>query len=203
MVARLGLSRSAPYDNQRAMANVLTVGRTALVAPFAALFFLNAPWAMQAALVLFAIAALTDLFDGMVARARKETSALGAALDPLADKLLVAAAMILLVMNGVISGPAVVAALVIVIREILVAGLREALALRANSLPVTRLAKWKTAFQMIAVAALIAGAPGGFAPDLRGEAGVLWIAAALTFWTGADYAWRSFALLGGKTRADR
>ena len=88
------------------MANALTLARIALIAPFAAVFLINAPWNMTAALAIFIIAAATDFLDGRIARARGETSALGAALDPLADKLLIAAALILLVRNGVIAGPA-------------------------------------------------------------------------------------------------
>ncbi|NWG71176.1 MAG: CDP-diacylglycerol--glycerol-3-phosphate 3-phosphatidyltransferase [Parvularculaceae bacterium] len=175
------------------MANILTLGRILLVLPFAALFFIDRPFAMAAAFVLFTVAALTDLLDGWVARARNETSALGAALDPIADKLLLAAALLLLTRNGVISGTAVVAALAILLREIGVAGLREALAQRRLALPVTRLAKWKTAAQLIAVAVLIAAAPGSIAPATVAGAGtaLLWLAAALTLWTGAEYAFRA------------
>ncbi len=172
------------------MANLLTIGRILLIIPFTALFFVAWRPAMIAALLIYVLAALTDLFDGMVARARGETSAVGAALDPLADKLLVAAAILLLTKNGVIAGPAILAALIILLREMLVAGLREALAGQGRALPVAPLAKWKTAAQMLATASLLAVAPSG----LAGAAfipianGLLWIAAALTFWTGADYA---------------
>lgn len=180
------------------MANLLTIGRILLIVPFAALFFADWPSAMSAAFAVFVIASVTDLFDGWVARARNETSALGAALDPLADKLLVAAALLLLTRNGVIAGASVVAALAILLREILVAGLREALRGRDGALPVTRLAKWKTAAQMTAIAALLAAAPGGIAPNLlEGVApALLWLAAALTLWTGAIYAFAAIRALG-------
>jgi CDP-diacylglycerol--glycerol-3-phosphate 3-phosphatidyltransferase len=182
------------------MANLITLARVALIAPFAAMFFVNATWAMTAALVIFLVAASTDFLDGYVARARGETSALGAALDPLADKLLVAAALILLIRNGVIAGAGVAAAIVIVLREILVGGLREAVTLKGGRLPVTGLAKGKTALQLIAIGLLLASAPGG----LLGEgarafaSGVFWLAAALTLWTGADYSWRAAELLKGR-----
>jgi cardiolipin synthase len=166
-----------------------------LIAPFAATFFIDAPWAMQAALVVFVLAALTDFLDGRIARARNETSALGAALDPLADKLLIAAALLLLTRNGVIAGASTIAALTILLREIMVGGLRESLG--AAAMPVTRLAKWKTAAQTLAVGLLIAGAPGGLAEGKLDPAPVtaLWAAAVLTFWTGAEYVASAAALL--------
>lgn len=181
------------------MANLITLARIGLIAPFAAMFYLSAPWAMTAALVIFLIAASTDFLDGMVARARGETSALGAALDPLADKLLVAAALILLIRNGVIAGAGVFAALIIILREILVSGLREAVAQRGRTLAVTGLAKWKTAAQLVAAGLLLASAPGGpFGEGLRPFAsGLFWIAAVLTFWTGAEYALKAAAILRG------
>ncbi|MFN3960200.1 MAG: CDP-diacylglycerol--glycerol-3-phosphate 3-phosphatidyltransferase [Parvularculaceae bacterium] len=184
------------------MANLLTLARIALIIPFAAMFFIAAPSAMSAALAIFVVAASTDFLDGWVARARGEASALGAALDPLADKLLIAAALILLIRNGVIAGMGVVAALVIILREILVGGLREAVAIAGGRLPVTPLAKGKTASQMVAAGLLLAAAPGG----VLGEAarplasGVFWLAAVLTFWTGAGYASAAAAFLRGADR---
>ncbi len=179
------------------MANYLTAARIALIAPFAAMFFISAPSAMLAAFAIFAIAAATDFLDGRIARARGETSALGAALDPLADKLLVAAAIILLIRNGVIREWTVVAALVIVLREILVGGLREALGRSGDALPVTGLAKIKTSVQLLAIGLLLAAAPGGIAPASIAPAAIalFWIAALLTAITGADYTRRAIALL--------
>lgn len=184
------------------MANALTLARIALIAPFAAVFLINAAWNMTAALAIFTVAALTDFLDGRIARARGETSALGAALDPLADKLLIAAALILLLRNGVIAGPGVIAVLMILLREILVSGLREAVSGRGAALPVTGLAKWKTAAQLFAVGALLAAAPGGLvgAPLLPYAAGLLWLASVLTFWTGADYAVRAARILRRRDR---
>lgn len=179
------------------MATLITLARIALIVPFAAMFFIAAPWAMTAALAIFIVAAATDFLDGYVARARGEVSALGAALDPLADKLLIAAALILLIRNGVISGAGVVAALVIILREILVGGLREAVTGAGGALPVTALAKGKTAAQLIAAAMLLAAAPGGAVGEsLRPLAsGLFWLAAVLTFWTGAEYAAKATAFL--------
>jgi CDP-diacylglycerol--glycerol-3-phosphate 3-phosphatidyltransferase len=175
------------------MPNLITMARIFLVVPFAAMFFIDAAWAMTAALVIFAIAAFTDFLDGWLARKTGKTSALGAALDPIADKLLVAAALVLLVRNGVVREWGVIAALIIILRELFVAGLREALAARGHSLPVSALAKWKTTFQIVAIGFLLASAPGGFAGEgIRPVAsGLFWVAAILTFWTGADYAFRA------------
>jgi cardiolipin synthase len=178
------------------MANLLTLFRMLLVVPFAALFFIDWRHAMTAAFILFAAASLTDLLDGWVARARNEVSALGAALDPIADKILIAAALLLLTRNGVIAGWGVAAALIILVREILVSGLREALAARRLALPVTTLGKLKTTAQILAVAALLLGAPGGLAPAaaVAGKA-LLALAALLTLWSGADYALRAVKAL--------
>jgi len=179
------------------MANLLTLGRIALVIPFTFAFLANTSWGIKAAFVIFVIAAMTDFLDGWVARARGEVSALGATLDPLADKLLIAAALILLVRNGVIHSAGVIAVLVIILREILVTGLREAVVARGGALAVTTLGKWKTTAQLIAAGLLIAAAPTG----LIGEAarplasGLLWLAAILTFWSGADYTVRAARFL--------
>ncbi len=182
------------------MANLITLGRIALIIPFIWAFLTNAPWNMIAAFVIFVIAALTDFLDGRVARARGEVSALGAALDPLADKHLNASALILLMRNGVIAGAGVIAVIIIILREMLISGLREAIAQRGGSLKVTRLAKWKTTAQLTAAGLLLAAAPQGFIGEaLRPFAsGVFWLAAVLTFWTGADYAYRAARQLRAK-----
>ncbi|MCB2113901.1 MAG: CDP-diacylglycerol--glycerol-3-phosphate 3-phosphatidyltransferase [Parvularculaceae bacterium] len=171
------------------MANWLTLSRIILIAPFAAIFFINAPWAMNAALAVFILAAVTDFLDGRIARSRNETSALGAAIDPLADKLLVAASILLLVRNGYIHNADFIAALIILLREILVGGLREALGPTGAVLKVSALAKWKTTAQLIAIALFLASAPGGILPASSSQAAsaVLWIAAILTAITGAQY----------------
>lgn len=185
------------------MANVVTFARMLLVAPFAAMFFVDWPPAMIVALAIFVVAAATDFLDGWIARARGEVSALGAALDPVADKLLVAAALVLLVRNGVIRDLGVAAALVILLREIFVGGLREAVSAQGLSLPVTALAKWKTAVQLAAIGLLLGAAPGGLAGGKLSALadGALWAAAALSLWTGADYARRGVAALQAPERA--
>lgn len=181
------------------MANLITLARIGLIIPFIVSFTWNAGWNMNAALIIFVVAALTDFLDGWVARARNETSALGAALDPLADKLLITAALILLARNGVINGIATYAMLAIILRELLISGLREAVAQNNGSLPVTKLAKWKTTVQIIAVGLLLAGAPNGLIgqPILPLATGFLWFAAVLTVWTGGLYALHATRFLRG------
>lgn len=178
------------YGNNSEMANIFTLSRMALIIPFVAMFFIAAPWGLNAALAIFVVASVTDFLDGRIARARGEVSALGAALDPLADKLLITTALILLARNGVIHGAGIIAVIIIILRELLVSGLREAFTAKGGSLAVTGLAKMKTAAQLIAAGVLIAAAPGGLIGPPAALAGtsLLWFAAVLTFWTGADYA---------------
>jgi CDP-diacylglycerol--glycerol-3-phosphate 3-phosphatidyltransferase len=141
------------------------------------------------ALGVFAVAGITDYFDGYLARAWSQQSALGRMLDPIADKLLVAACLLMLVADRTISSWSIWAAIVILSREILVSGLREYLAELRVSVPVSAIAKWKTTLQLVAVGFLIAG-PAGEAvlpgTTLIGLV-LLWIAAVLTLWTGWDY----------------
>jgi len=179
------------------MANIITLARIALIIPFSTFFLLDVSWGMKAAFIIFVIASITDFLDGYIARARGEVSALGAALDPLADKLLIAAALILLVRNGVIRDVGVIAVIIIIMREILVSGLREAVTAKGASLPVTNLAKWKTTAQLIAAGLLLASAPSSFVAGgwPLFATGVLWLAALLTFWTGSDYAYRAAQIL--------
>ena len=171
------------------MANLITLSRIIAVIIFVGVFTMNTSWNMTAALCVFILAALSDAVDGWVARRFGEESRLGAALDPIADKLLITAALILLIGNGVISGPEVYAAIAIPFREILASGLREALAADGAQMPVTRLAKAKTVAQSLAIALLIATAPSGLLSPQAAIIGdlTLWIAAGLTIWTGLVY----------------
>ncbi|MEO0400626.1 MAG: CDP-diacylglycerol--glycerol-3-phosphate 3-phosphatidyltransferase [Pseudomonadota bacterium] len=186
------------------LANQITLARIALIGPLIIAFTWNAPWNMTAALVIFTIAALTDFVDGWIARRRNEVSALGAALDPIADKLLVATVLVLLVKNGVIGGGHVIAVLIILLRELFISGLREAVARTNNALPVTGLAKGKTTFQLIAAGLFLAIAPGGVIANDTGLRNialiVLWVAALLTFWTGLQYAMSATRLLTAPKR---
>ena len=173
--------------------NVLTLSRIAAIPLLVLLMALHAPALDFSACVVFAIAGITDYLDGRIARDRRQTSDFGRMLDPIADKLLVGATLMMLVGMARLSAWGLYPAIVIMLREILVSGLREYLAGIRIGLPVTRLAKWKTGFQMGALGTLLSGHTGsvllglGFLPvSLIGEA-MLWVAAALTLITGWDY----------------
>lgn len=148
------------------------------------------------AFVLYSLMGITDYFDGYLARSQGAVSRLGVFLDPIADKIMVAAVILVLTGKGVIEGVHVIAALVILLREIAVSGLREFLAGVKVSVPVSQLAKWKTTFQIIALGALIlmGGAPdfaipftGGWVNPASVGLTTLWGAAVLTVATGWDY----------------
>jgi CDP-diacylglycerol--glycerol-3-phosphate 3-phosphatidyltransferase len=173
-----------------ALPNLLTYARLAAVpALAAAMFFLDGPAGNWTALGIFAVAAITDFFDGYLARAWGQQSALGRMLDPIADKLLVGAALLLLVAEQTISGWSLWAALIILSREILVSGLREFLAELNVRVAVSNLAKWKTTVQMVALCFLLAGGAGDEACGCATSIGItlLWVAAVFTLYTGFDY----------------
>lgn len=170
--------------------NMLTYGRVVAVPVVVALLFWpKEDWARWTALGIFAAAAITDFFDGYLARAWDQQSSLGRMLDPIADKLLVAACLLILSANGTISDLSLIAAIVILCREILVSGLREYLAELRVSIPVTKVAKWKTTAQLLALGFLIAGPAGEHVLPGTTLIGLtlLWIAAILTLYTGWDY----------------
>ncbi|WP_061932779.1 CDP-diacylglycerol--glycerol-3-phosphate 3-phosphatidyltransferase [Aureimonas sp. AU22] len=174
--------------------NILTYARIAAVPLVVLCFFLEgrlhgSDAARWSALALFVVASVTDWLDGYLARMWQQTSTIGRMLDPIADKLLVAAALLVLAADGTIAGWTIWAAIVILCREILVSGLREYLAELKVSVPVTRLAKWKTATQMVAISFLLAGPAGDQIVPHVTQAGIvlLWIAAIITLYTGYDY----------------
>lgn len=170
--------------------NLLTYGRIAAVpALVACLYFLHGDVARWSAMALFVAAGVTDWLDGYLARIWEQQSALGRMLDPIADKLLVGATLIMLVHDGTLSGMAVWAAIIILCREILVSGLREFLAELNVKIHVTQLAKWKTMMQMVALGVLLTGDAGERVLPGITLVGLilLWLAALLTLWTGYDY----------------
>ena len=172
--------------------NILTLSRIAAIPVFVGLFFMVTTTGQWIACALFSLASLTDFFDGYVARSRGQMSAFGMFLDPVADKLLVATGLLMMAAFNQISGTALIPAVIILCRELLVAGLREYLAEFSVSLPVSRLAKWKTTAQMVAIGLLILGndshptIPETIPIRLIGEVG-LWIAAIITIITGLSY----------------
>jgi cardiolipin synthase len=182
----------APRSRQLLMSlpNVLTYARIlAVPALVACLLFLKGDTARWAAFALFTAAALTDWLDGYLARAWEQQSTLGGMLDPIADKLIVGAALMMLVYDNTINGMSIWAAIVILCREILVSGLREFLAELNVKVRVTQMAKWKTTVQMVALAFLLAGpaAEKIYQGVTMAGLGLLWVAALLTLLTGYDY----------------
>ncbi len=169
--------------------NILTYGRIFAVPLFVACFyFIGESWRMLA-LGLFLAASITDFLDGYLARAWSQQSKLGQMLDPIADKLLVGAAIIMLVSDDTIHGLSVVAAVIILSREILVSGLREFLGQLSVSVPVTKIAKFKTAAQLGALVVLLLAPLVDNRGDMTWVIGdtLLWLAAILTIYTGFDY----------------
>ena len=176
--------------------NILTYGRILAVPLVALCFYLegklqSSDFARWSALAIFIVASLTDFLDGYLARIWKQTSNIGRMLDPIADKLLVAACLLLLAADTdqTIAGWSLWAAIIILCREILVSGLREYLAELKVSVPVTWIAKWKTTVQMLAIGFLLAGSAGDKVLPHTTEIGLvlLWIAALITLYTGYDY----------------
>lgn len=151
----------------------------------------SSDFARWSALAIFVLASISDFFDGYLARIWHQTSTIGRMLDPIADKLLVATCLLLLAADTdrTIAGWSLWAAIIILCREILVSGLREYLAELKVSVPVTRIAKWKTALQMISVGFLLAGPAGDKILPYTTNIGIglLWIAAVITLYTGYDY----------------
>ena len=173
----------------RNLPNSLTYGRIALIPLLVVTFYFQGAAADWTALGIFILAGITDFFDGYLARSMQQQSTLGAMLDPIADKLLVGAAIVMLVYSRRIDGITVIPAVIILCREFLVSGLREFLAGLKVSVPVSRLAKWKTAGQMVALGFLLAGEAGDRVMPFNQEIGIagLWVAAILTLYTGYDY----------------
>jgi cardiolipin synthase len=185
--------RSAKHS--LSLPNLLTYARIAAIPVVVGCIYaqsiMDGPlWLRWLALAVFIAAAVTDFLDGYYARIWDQHSAFGRMLDPIADKLLVGAALMLLVADQTISGWSIWAALIILSREILVSGLREFLAELNVRVAVSRLAKWKTTVQMIAIGVLLAGNAGRELCNCSTvEIGLvlLWVAAMLTIYTGMDY----------------
>ena len=169
--------------------NLLTYARIAAVPLVVACLLAGGYQWRWTALGLFVAAAFTDFLDGYLARLWSQQSSLGRMLDPIADKLLIAAVLLMLAADGTVAGMHIWAAIIILCREVLVSGLREFLGQVQVSVPVTQLAKYKTAVQLIAIGFLIAGPAGDRILPYTSEIGLagLWCAALLTLYTGFDY----------------
>ena len=173
--------------------NILTIGRIIIVPIFIFTFFLPGFFGDLIPFFLFVLASFTDYLDGLLARLFKEESKLGELLDPIADKILVSTALLLLIMNGTIKNFEVIAAIIIITREIIISGLREFLARGSISMPVTSLSKLKSFIQMFAIAVLLTGDFGNkiinFQDYNAQTIGIilLWLSAFLTLYTGYEY----------------
>jgi cardiolipin synthase len=186
-----------------AVPNLLTYARILAVPLVVACMFgqeilSGGMWLRWVALAIFIAAGVTDILDGYYARSLGQQSSFGRMLDPIADKLLVASCLLMLAADGTIKGWSLWAAIVILCREILVSGLREYLAELRVSVPVTRLAKWKTTVQLVAIGFLLAGKAGDQVASFLTGSGqapivtysgltLLWISATVTLYTGYDY----------------
>ena len=173
--------------------NYLTIGRIIIVPVFVFAFYLPGFYGDVIPFALFVIASFTDFLDGLLARMYKEESKLGELLDPIADKIIVATALILLVMDGTIKNYEVIAAIIILTREILVSGLREFLAKISVAMPVTSLTKLKTFLQMLSISILLTGESGNKIINFQDYNAqvigiiLLWFSAILTLYTAYDY----------------
>jgi cardiolipin synthase len=177
-----------------ALPNLLTYGRIAAVPVVVVMMYWQSIlggglWLRWLALAIFIVAGVSDILDGYFARTWGQQSSLGRMLDPIADKLLVSSCLLMLAAEETIRGWSLFAAVIILCREILVSGLREYLAELRVGVPVTRLAKWKTIGQMVAIGFLIAGDAGDRIVPVVTEIGItlLWLSAILTLYTGWDY----------------
>jgi cardiolipin synthase len=189
-----------PASRAFSLPNLLTYGRVIAVPALVLSYFLEGYIGRWLSLAIFLAACITDFLDGYLARVWQQQSAIGRLLDPIADKLLVSTSLILLASDGTISNWSLLAAIIILTREIFVSGLREFLAELRVSVPVTQLAKWKTTMQMVAIGFLLLGPAGDrVLPFAGGPVGgiagyvtfvgllLLWISALVTIYTGYDY----------------
>ena len=183
------IDKAVAYSKVWNLPNILTYGRIAAVPVVAGLLMWGGNGARFTALIIFIAAAISDFFDGYLARKWQMHTSLGRMLDPIADKVLVAVVLLVLSADGILFGGHIWAAIIILSREVLVSGLREYLGELQVSLPVTKIAKWKTTVQLVAVGFLIAGPAGDTVLPHVTDAGIalLWIAAGLTLYTGYDY----------------
>jgi cardiolipin synthase (CMP-forming) len=188
-MAEAGSRKVINYSKVWNLPNILTYGRIAAVPVVAGLLMWGGNNARWWALGIYIAAAITDFLDGYLARLWQQQSSLGRMLDPIADKVLVAVVLLVLSADGILFGGHIWAAIIILSREVLVSGLREYLGELQVSVPVTKIAKWKTTVQLVAIGFLIAGPAGDSIVPYVTEMGIglLWIAAALTLYTGYDY----------------
>lgn len=175
-------------DMKKQIPTLLCYLRIALIVPFVGLFYIHQDWAVWAMLVVYIVAAFTDWLDGFLARRWQVQTVYGAMIDQISDKMFVAAVILVLMAMGNLAGYLVPAAIVILIREIFVSGLREYLGQNNTALPVSKLGKWKTASQMVALAFLIIYPIFNPAALIyKAGASLLWLAAILSVFSAWQY----------------
>jgi cardiolipin synthase len=194
LVRRMNIATTKGQSKSLSLPNILTYARIAAIPVVVGCVYaqsvMDGPlWLRWVALAVFIAAGVTDVLDGYYARMWDQQSAFGRMLDPIADKLLVASCLLMLAADNSIHGWTLWAAIVILCREILVSGLREYLAALRVSVPVTKLAKWKTTIQLVAIGFLIAGEAGEQILSATTLIGIvlLWMSAIFTIYTGWDY----------------
>ena len=189
VMSGMGSQKVVNFSKVWNLPNILTYGRIVAVPLVAGLLMWDSNTARWIALAIYVAAAITDFFDGYLARKWQQQSSLGRMLDPIADKVLVAVVLLVLSASPILYGGHMWAAIIILSREVLVSGLREYLGELQVSVPVTKIAKWKTAVQLVAIGFLIAGPAGDKIIPYLTEIGLglWWIAAGLTLYTGYDY----------------
>jgi len=184
----------APTDRRWTVSNLLTIGRMALTLPLAGCALLDTPWTPYLAFAIFVVAALTDLLDGYLARRLNQRTRFGEIFDPIADKLVVCTALVLLIAWQRLNGLMLIPALVILLRELYVSGVREEMAGRTLRLAVSPSAKWKTGLQLTAISLLLLGVNWSAAGVLTFHAGLamLWLAAVLSLYSAWRYTGKAF-----------
>ena len=190
----MNIATTRPAKGSLSIPNILTCARIAAIPVVIGCIYaqsiMDGPlWLRWVAVAVFIAAGITDYLDGYYARVWNQQSAFGRMLDPIADKLLVASCLLMLAADGIIHGWSLWAAIIILCREILVSGLREYLAALRVSVPVTKLAKWKTTIQLVAIGFLLAGQAGDQIVPATTLIGLtlLWVSAIVTLYTGWDY----------------
>ena len=183
------------------LANWLTLGRIAVTPVLVAAFYVPGMLGEALCFGLVLVASMTDWLDGYVARSRGEVTAFGGAMDSAADKMLVLVALLMLAGTGALSPPSLIAAAIVLLRDVFNAGLRAVLAQEGVVVQTLRTAKWKTAVQMVAVAILVSGSLAGELHPLLPRLGdwLLWLAAGLALWSVSVYCVDAFRQLQNRS----
>ena len=183
------MTTSKKIDNPKLnVPNMLTMGRIVLIFTLIPCFYYQSDTARLMAFIIFCVACITDYLDGFFARVLNQTTKFGILFDPVADKILVSTTLFLMAAFNYFTPISIIPGMIILCREMFVSGLREFMGSKEKRLAVSRLAKYKTTFQMLAIGLILMADAFSHASELKnlGEA-FLWIAALLALITGAQY----------------